>query len=85
MTRSKPRRLAYRQHPQEFVAEFFKATLSEGSVGLDYLENVLTEMVAGRDQFECGVAEGRRRLASEIITMALGDESVEVKTNRREE
>jgi len=69
--RKKIRRIIYRQHSDEQIRAAIKAACPEGSIFADYLQTVCLELVEAPTEFERGVAEGKRRLAGEILTIAI--------------
>ncbi len=72
--RKKQRRLSYRSHNDEQIRNAIRAACPEGSIFADYLEQVCLEFVDAPDEFNRGIAEGKRRLAGEILNIAMSKE-----------
>jgi phosphoribosylaminoimidazole-succinocarboxamide synthase len=66
-------RPTYRQHSEKEIQDAIRGAMLSNSVLMDYLQEIGLEFVDGKDDFERGIAEGRRRLAGELITVALSD------------
>jgi flagellar motor switch protein FliG len=76
------RRISYRQHSDEQIRAAIKAACPEGSIFHDFLQTVCLELVDAATEFERGIREGKRRLAGEILTIAITpDQEISVERN----
>jgi hypothetical protein len=78
------RRLHYQAHSDLEVRRAVKAMLQSHAIISDWLLERVCEDVTGASDFDRGVAEGRRRLAQEMIGMEL-DETINVKSTTIED
>ena len=77
-------RLTYVDRSPEQVGEAIRAAVYQGGVLWDFFSRVIAEPVSGNNEFERGVAEGMRALANEILTIAMNDPKVTVRTTQED-
>jgi len=66
-------RPTYRQHSEKDIQAAIRGAISRDGEFMDYLQEVGLELVEGPDEFHRGIAEGRRRLAGELVSVALSE------------
>lgn len=71
--RKRKPRPTYRERPEKEIQDAIRIAFQPGSVLYDYANEVIAEPVEGQGEFMMGVAEGRRRLAGELVSVALSD------------
>jgi hypothetical protein len=73
MAKPKLPRPTYRQHDTDAINATVRASIGKQGVFMDYLGEVVQERIEGATEFERGVVEGRRRMAGDLINIALSE------------
>ena len=82
--RTPKRRLVYREHTDEALQNEIRVAIPVGGVLWDYFSIIGMDTVDGPTEFARGVQEGRRRLAGELLTVAMSKPEPKVENEQED-